>query len=258
MRSIWSGSLSFGLVNIPVKLYSGSQESNINLNLLDKEDLSPIRYARVNKATGREVAYSQIVKGYEYGGEGNYVVLTDDDFEKANREKTKTIDIVGFTKVHEIDPIYYEKPYYLEPAAGAERPYALLRDALKQSGKVGIARFVLRNKEHIAVVRPHDNALELDQLRFYEEVRDPSGLNLPEEKEGGKEEVEMALLLISRLTKKFNAKEYADTYRKDLMEVIQEKVEGKQVVAKGAEPKPTMSKDLMTLLKASLEKEDKG
>jgi DNA end-binding protein Ku len=153
MRAIWSGALSFGLVNIPVKLYSATAGMGLDLTMLHKKDISPIRYARICRADGKEIPYEDIVKGYEYQ-KGDYVILTDEDFKKASVEKTKAIEIESFVKESEIDPIYFEKPYYLEPEKGAQKAYALLRESLKKSKKIGLAKFVLRNREHLAAIRP--------------------------------------------------------------------------------------------------------
>ncbi|MBW3538502.1 Ku protein [Candidatus Parcubacteria bacterium] len=254
MRAIWTGSLSFGLVNIPVRLYSGAESgSGLDLNMLHKQDLSPIRYAKICRADGKEVAYEDIVKGYEYQ-KGDYVVLTDEDFKRANAKKTKTIEISEFTGEDEIDIRYFEKPYYLEPDKGAEKPYALLREALNRSKKVAIAKFVLRNREHIAAIKPVGKALVLNQMRFTSEIREPSGLKLPDEAVAGKE-VDMALALIEQLTEPFIPEDFHDTYTEELEKVVRAKAKGKQPAAKGQEPENTQVKDLMAALKASLEQE---
>lgn len=254
MRAIWSGSLSFGLVNIPVKLYSAIGENRLDFDMLHKKDLSPIRYARVCRSDGHEIPYEDIVKGYEYQ-RGDYVVLTDEDFKKANVKKTKTIEVQDFSNEDEIDPIYFEKPYYLEPQKGAEKAYTLLREALKKSKKVGIAKFVLRSKEHLALVKPFGNMLLLNQMRYEDEIRKPDELNLPTEKQAAKKEIDIALALIDQLTTQFKPKEYHDTYREELERVINEKAKGKPIKAKGKEPEATDVADLMEVLKASLEKE---
>lgn len=254
MRAIWTGALSFGLVNIPVRLYSAVAGTALDFDMLHKKDLSPIRYARVCRSDGKEVPYEDIVKGYEYR-KGDYVILADEDFKKANVKKTKTVDIQDFVKENEIDTIFYEKPYYLEPEKGAEKPYALLREALKKSKKVGLAKFVLRNREHLAVVKPQEELLILNQLRFKEEVRQPDDLNLPKAKQAGKREVEIALALIDQLTAHFKPEDYRDTYQAELKKVIEAKAKGKKIVAKGKEPEPTEVTDLMAMLRKSLEKE---
>jgi DNA end-binding protein Ku len=252
MRAIWSGAISFGLVNIPVKLYSGAGENNLDLDMLAKQDLSPIRYARIATSDGREVAYKDIVKGYEIE-KGRYVVLTDSDFEKANAKKTKSIDIKNFVSEEEIDPVYFEKPYYLEPDKNAVKPYALLREALKKSKKVGIASFVLRNRENLAVLKASGDVIILNQMRYHEEIRSPEGLSLPRESEISSKEVDMALKLVDQLTERFEPEQYKDTYIDELKKLIEAKAEGKTIEVKGEAPQPTRVKDLMEVLKASLE-----
>lgn len=256
MRAIWTGSLGFGLVNIPVKLYSGSQSnSGLDLTMLHAKDLSPIRYARICRADGKEIAYEDIVKGYEYQ-KGDYVVLTDEDYAKANVRKTKTIDIVEFTMAADIDVRYFEKPYYLEPDKGAGKAYALLREALKKSGKVAIAKFVIRNREHLAAIMPVGNALVLNQMRFTNELRTPDGLQFPDATaKSDKKEIDMALNLIDHLTEPFVPEDYHDTYIEELEKVIDAKAKGKKPPTSGKAPVSTRSKDLMAMLKASLETE---
>ena len=158
MRSIWSGALSFGLINIPVRLYSGTEEHALSFDLLHKKDLSPIRYARICKEDGKEIPYQDIVKGYEYQ-KGEYVVVTEEDFKAVDMEKTNAIEIVQFTPKSEIDAIFYEKPYFLEPGKGADKPYALLRETLQRSKKVGVVKFVFRNREHLGIIEPYGNAI---------------------------------------------------------------------------------------------------
>jgi DNA end-binding protein Ku len=254
MRAIWSGALSFGLVNIPVKLYSATAGVGLDLTMLHKKDLSPIRYAKICRADGKEIPYEDIVKGYEYQ-KGDFVVLTEEDFKKANVEKTKAIEIESFAKESEIDPIYFEKPYYLEPEKGAEKAYALLRESLKKSKKIGIAKFVLRNREHLAAIRPEGKVIVLEQMRFQEEVRPATDLTLPDAKKAGNREVEIALALIDQLTEHFDASKYKDTYTDELKKVIEAKAKGKPIKAKGKEPQITEVADIMAMLKKSLEKE---
>lgn len=255
MRAIWTGSLSFGLVNIPVRLYSATAGTELSFAYLHKQDLSPIKYVKICRREGKEVPFEDIVKGYEYQ-DGDYVILTDEDFKKVNLKKTKTIDIVEFTDEKEINPELYEKPYYLEPDKGSEKPYALLREALGRSGKVGVSKFVLRNREHLAVIRPHKEAIVLNQLRFKSELRDPSALNLPEGSLADNREIEMALKFIDQLTDHFQPDEFRDTYEDELKDMIQKKVKGKPVKIKGEKvPEPTRVDDLMSTLKASLERE---
>ena len=177
MRSIWTGSISFGLINIPIKLFSAVEESSLDMDMLDKNDHANIKFKRVNETTGKEVTFSDIVKGYKE--DDTYVVLEDADYEAADSEKTKTIDILNFTEEKEIDSIYYEQPYYLEPDKGAMNAYALLRDALHASKKVAVTSFVLRNKEGLAILKPYKNVIVLNRIRWQQEIRDTSELKLP-------------------------------------------------------------------------------
>ena len=258
MRPIWSGALAFGLINIPVKLYSASKDRTLKFKMLAKHGHCPISYMKVCRGTNEEVAYEDIVKGYEYQ-KGDYVVLTDDDFRKASPRKTKTIDVVSFVEEDEVDSRYVDKPYYLEPDAKAEKAYVLLREALRRSKKVGIATFVLREKEHMAMIRPEDNALMLVQLRFEDELRKPEDLKLPKSAKYSKKELDMALALIGQLEDHFNAKEFRDTYTEELEKVIAKKAKGKTVKVEAGEeaPRPTDMRDLMKALQKSLEAERK-
>ncbi|HSD63543.1 MAG TPA: Ku protein [Ignavibacteriaceae bacterium] len=257
MRAIWSGLISFGLVNIPVKLYSGSESHSLELDMLRKDDLCPVKYARVCRSDGKEIPYEDIVKGYEYQ-EGDYVVLEKEDFEKANIIKKNAIDIQSFVNETEVDSIFYEKPYYLEPDKGGDKPYALLREALKKSKKVGVANFVMRNREHFAVLKPYGNLLLLNQLRYHDEIRETKSLNLPESKVVNNDELKMALSLINQTTSKFRPEKYKDTYIEDLKKIIEAKAKGKKPVTKGKAPKPSKVDDMMKLLKKSLEKNKKS
>ena len=257
MRSIWSGSISFGLINIPVKIYSASEERALKFRMLDKHGHCPISYAKVCRSTNKEVPYSDIVKGYEYQ-KGDYVILTDEDFEKVAPRKTKTIDIVSFVEEDEVPSIHIDKPYYIEPDPKAEKAYVLLREALKRSKKVGVAKWVLRNKEHIAMVRPEDRALVLVQLRFADEIRDPEDLHIPGKAKYSTRELEMAMMLIDQLKEHFDAKEYKDTYTEELKKIISRKAKGKPIkVADEAMPEPTDMRHMMEALRASLEREKK-
>lgn len=253
MRSMWSGTLSFGLINIPVRLYSGTQEHPINFDMLHKADLSPIRFARICKSEEKEVPYKDIVKGYEYQ-KGEYVIIEDADFKKIQAQKSETIEILSFTDESEIDPIFFDKPYFLEPGKGADKSYALLREALHKSKKVGIVKFIFRNHEHIGIVKPYQNALILNQMRFASEVRDFEELKLPSDASINKKELDMALKLVEQLTEKFNPNGYEDNYKKDLEEIIEMKLKGTKPAKKGAQPqKVSKVHDIMSLLKASLD-----
>jgi DNA end-binding protein Ku len=252
MRSIWTGSLSFGLVNVPVRLYSATQEHEISFDLLHKTDFSPIRYAKICKAEEKEVPYKDIVKGYEYE-KGRYIVLEDKDFERVNQKKSKLIEIQAFTYESEVDAVYFDKPYFLEPDKGAAKAYAILREALKRSEKVGIATFVMRNREHLAIVKPYHDAIVLNILRYESEIRSIKDLDLPESAKGTAKEVEMAVKLIDQLTESFKPENFKSTYTEDLKKVIDEKIKGKGPHPKVSEPKMTKVTDIMSTLKASLQ-----
>jgi DNA end-binding protein Ku len=250
MRAIWSGAIGFGLVNIPVKLFSAIQQSELNLDMLDKKDHANIRFQRVNANTGKEVAWENIVKGYKVNE--RYVVLTEDDFEKASPEKNKIIEITEFTEESEIDSIYYETPYYLQPEKSGVKAYALLHDALKKTGKVGLGTFVLRNRESIVIVKPHRGILLLNKIRFQEEIRDPDDIKVS--KTASKPaEMKMATQLISQLTHEFNIARYKDSYTAKLMKLIKAKAKGKEMVKSPLKVVHSKSRDLMAQLKASLE-----
>ncbi len=250
MRPLWTGAIGFGLVNIPVKLYSATQASELSLDMLDKKDHANIKYKRVNASTGQEVNYSDIVKGYKMGAD--YVVLDEKDFEAANAKKSQLIEIVEFVDEAEIDPIYYEMPYYLEPAKGGEKPYALLREALHKAGKAGIATFVMRTKEHLAVIRSTDKVIQLNRIRFAEEIRDADDLKLPKDAGIKPAELKMATALVDQLTGKFDIKEYKDNYTEQLMEVIKAKSKGKKVKPQHMKVIHKSTDDLMEQLKASI------
>ncbi|WP_243373653.1 Ku protein [Geotalea sp. SG265] len=252
MKAIWTGSISFGLVNIPVKLFSGSESNALDLNLLHKTDLHPINYIKVCKAENKEVPMSEIVKGYQHAS-GEYIVLTEQDFENASVEKTHLIDILDFVEEHEIDSRYFERPYYLEPDKTGAKPYALLREALKKSGKVGIASYVLRNRGSIGVVKPLDDVLVLNQMRYQEEVRSHAELKVPQAENIRQQEIDLALMLIERYTTTFDPAKYKDSYIDDLRRIIEEKAQGIQPQPQGKRPQPTNVVDMMALLKKSLE-----
>lgn len=254
MRSIWSGSLTFGLVNIPVRLYSATAGEQLEFNMLHKKDYSPIRYAKICRKEGKEIPFDEIVKGYEYQ-KGDFIVLSDADFKKVNIKKTKSINVMDFVREEEIDPMYFEKPYYLEPDKGADRAYALLREALTKTKKVGIAKFVIRNREHLGLIKPGvKGVLVLDQMRFVDELHKAEELNLPDSESVSKKELDMAIKFIDQLSSHFTPSDYKDTYKEELKEVIEDKAKGKPVHVEGEEPAPTKVADLMDTLKASLEK----
>lgn len=250
MRPIWTGAIGFGLVNIPIKLYSATQSSNLDLDMLDKKDLSNIRFKRVNESTGKEVTWENIVKGYKVNSK--YVVLTDKDFEAASAKKTKTIEISDFVKEEEISSIYYETPYYVEPDKSGTRAYELLRQALVKTGKVGIATFVMRSKESLAILRATKDLIILNRIRFDEEIRDFKELSLPEKASVKPAELQMAVTLINQLSGEFDISQYKDTYNAELLKLIQAKAKGQKIEAPEMKVVHSKTKDLMEQLKASL------
>lgn len=251
---MWNGALSFGLINIPIRLYSAVEEKGgISFDMLHKKDLSPIRYARICKEDGKEIPYEDIVKGYKYET-GDYVVLVDEDFKKVDVKKTKSIDILDFVEEKEIDSIFYEKPYFLEPGKGADKAYVLLREALFKSKKVGLGRFVFHTREHLAVIRPYGPILILEQLRYASEIRDASELNIPKKVDASQKEIAMALKLIEQLTTHFKPQSYHDTYTEELKKIIDDKAKGRKTkIKKEKVSKITPVHDIMHLLKESLE-----
>jgi DNA end-binding protein Ku len=254
-RAIWKGSISFGLVNIPIALFPATRREELKFRLLRKSDLSPVNYKRVAEKDGKEVSWDQIVKGYEYE-KGKYIVLKDEDFERVDLEATQTVEIQDFVDVDEIDPMFFYKPYYLEPQKGGDKAYALLRDALKDSNKVGIAKVVIKTRQYLAGVKPEDGALVLELMHFADELADPGKLHVPKNTEVGKREINMAKSLIDSMSSTWNPKKYRDDYREALMEVIEEKVEagGKEIETKPKKPpKPTKVIDLVSVLQKSLE-----
>jgi DNA end-binding protein Ku len=256
-RAIWSGSISFGLLNVPVKLYSAVSKQTVRFRELREDDGARIRHKRVAESDGKEVPYEKIVKGYEYAPD-QYVVLTKDELAELDPKRTRAIEIQDFVDLDDIDPIYFEQPYYLGPDKGAERAYSLLVQAMKEARKVAIARFVLRNKEHLAAIRPMDDVLTLTTMRFHDEVSSPQDLDgeVFEEakpKKPEKRELEMAKQLIESLTSDFKPNQYRDEYREELLDLLERKAAGKEVVtAPSEEPKPTKAPDLMAALEESL------
>ena len=255
MRSIWSGSISFGLINIPIKLFSAVQESALDMDMLDKSDHSNIKFKRVNENTGKEVTFADIVKGYKV--DEHYVILEAADFEAADAEKTKTIDILNFTEEKEIDSIYYEQPYYLEPDKGSMNAYALLRDALQASKKVAVTSFVLRNKEGLAILKPYKDVIVLNRIRWEQEIRETSELKLPPVSKTNAKEIDMANKLVEQLTEKFDISQYKDEYTTKLLKIIKDKAKGKKQTAPKLKVVHKQSDDLMSMLKASLETKKK-
>ena len=249
MRALWTGSVGFGLVNIPIKMYSAVEESTLDLDMLDKKDHSNIRFKRVNENTGKEVVWGNIVRGYKL--DDRYVVLDDTDFEKASPEKTKHIEITQFIDVNEVDTMYFELPYYLEPEKTGTRAYVLLRDALEKTGKAGVGMFVMHKREHVCIIKAKEDVLVLNRIRFPQEIRSHKDLKLPTTK-SKPAEVKMAVSLIDQLTEKFDPKKYKDDYTGKLMKIIEAKAKGKKTPFKPMKVVHSKTTDLMDQLKASL------
>jgi DNA end-binding protein Ku len=254
MAAIWKGSLTFGLVNIPVELKTAVRADHISFRLLHKEDLSPVKYERVCQAEGEPVPWNEIVKGYEYE-KGKFVVITDEDFKAAAVEQSKTIDILDFVKEDEIDPRYFETPYYLVPSKGGEKPYALLREAIRQTGSVGIGKIIIRQTQHLAGVKVIGDALVLEIMRFASELVDAKEFNFPSREAVRPQELQMAEQLVANLAEPFDPTRYTDEYRANLMKVIKAKMKGKKVKLEEPEGEAPDSDvlDLMSRLRASLE-----
>lgn len=258
-RGLWKGAISFGLVNVPVELHSAKRRtSELDMTMLDKRDLAPVGYKRVNKATGKEVPWAEVVKGYEYRND-KYVVLSDEDFRRANPGAAKTVDIQAFVELADIAPQYFETPYYLVPGKRGEKAYALLRDTLKKAGKAGIATVMIRTKQYLAALIAQDELLVLNTLRYHDELKQASEFEIPDAKVSAKE-MDMAMRLVDDMADKWQPARYKDTFKDDLLKRIEEKVEAGQTEEitepeKGArEPKSADVVDLMSLLKKSIEK----
>jgi DNA end-binding protein Ku len=261
MRAIWKGSISFGLVNIPIALYPATRKEDLKFRLLRGTDLSPVNYKRVAEKDGKEVPWDQIVKGYEYE-KGKYVVLKDADFQRVDLEATQTVDIQDFVDEDDIDPMFFYKPYYLEPQKGGDKAYVLLRDVLAKTKKVGIAKVVIKTRQYLAGVKAEDSVLVLELMHFAEELADTDKLNVPKKLEPGKREIDMATALVESMSSKWDPEKYRDDYREALMEVIEEKVEagGKEVEEKPKKKAPPSTKviDLVAVLQESLNKSQGG
>ena len=252
-RSIWKGSLAFGLVNIPIELYSAVRDHRPSFRLLHAKDEAPIRYERVCQTEGKPVAWKDLVKGYEYE-KGRFVVITKDDFKTAALEKTKTIDILDFVSPGAIDDRYFEMPYYLQPAKGAERAYALLREAIRASGRLGIAKIILREAQHLAAVEAIGDALVLTMMRFADELADLADFTFPKAVGIRPAELKMAQQLIGNLSADWDPGKYTDEYRDNLLKVIQAKVKGRKPKLEARETRQSADVvDLMARLRASLE-----
>ncbi len=245
--------MAFGLVNIPINVYPGSEEHTLEFHMLHKTDLSPVRFARICKEEEKEVSYRDIVKGYEYE-KGEYIVVDEADFKAADAKKTSTIEIQNFTDIRQIDPIYFEKPYFLEPAKKAGKAYQLLSEALFKSKKVAIASYVFRNREHIGVILPLKEGLLLMQMRYHSEIRPFEQLDLPKEKISA-QELKLALTFIDQLTQPFEPKKFHDTYVEELISRIEQKLKGKKMPRREKVAKASYeARDLMNLLQKSLKK----
>ncbi|ODS88296.1 MAG: Ku protein [Chryseobacterium sp. SCN 40-13] len=252
MRAIWNGAIGFGLVNIPVKLYSATETSALDLDMLDKKDFSNIRFKRVNEKTGKEVAWENIVKGYKM--EDRYIVLDLEDFAAVSPEKSKILSVKQFVKEEEIDPAYFETPYFLEPQKNGEEAYKLLLKALIKTKMAGIGTFILREKEILGLVRPFENKiLMVNRMRFPQEIRSYEDLKMPSAKAPKTEELDMAESLIKQLATEFTPEKFKDTYHDDLMKIIEQKAKGKKTKAIEEEQPESAPSDLMAQLKASLE-----
>jgi DNA end-binding protein Ku len=261
-RPIWNGSISFGLVQIPVGLYPAEQQDELSLTLLDRHDMAPVGYDRINKQTGAKVDWKDIVKGYEYG-KGRYVVLTDEDLKAANVEATQTIDIVAFVDPDQIDTMYFDRPYYLAPTKQGRKAYAVLRETLRDSHRVGIAKVVIRTRQHLALLRVQDDRLVLQLLRFAHELRSPDELEVPGHnlKELGvtSSEISMAKQLVEGMVTSWKPSQYHDEYRDDLMARIESKAKAGEINVVAETPAPKAARrraqviDLAELLKRSVE-----
>lgn len=253
MAAIWKGSVTFGLVNIPVELRTAVRADHISFRMLREEDLSPIKYERIAQEDGEPVSWNEIVKGYEYE-KGKFVVMTDEDFKAAAIEGSRTIDILDFVKEEEIDPRYFETPYYLVPSKGAEKSYALLREAIRSTEAVGIGKIIMRQTQHLVAVKVIGDALVLEIMRFSNELVKPDEYTFPGRDQVRPQELRMAEQLIGNLAEPFDPSKYTDEYRSNLMKIIKGKMKGKKVKLAGKEEEVDSGVlDLMTKLRASLE-----
>lgn len=268
-RAIWKGAISFGLVHIPVELYPAESRQGLDLDILDRRDFGAVGYKLYNKHTGKDIERKDTVKGYQYERD-KYVVLSEEDLKRANVEATQTIDIQSFVDAQEVSPLYFEQPYYLAPSKGGEKVYVLLRETLKKANKIGIAQVVIRTKQHLAALMPVDDVIVLNILRYQEEIRSLDGIALPDSKSKraavSDKEIKMALSLLEDMTEPWQPERYHDTYREDVMAMIEKKVAANQVnviseAETESEPtRPAKSNvvDLMDLLKKSIEGKGRG
>jgi DNA end-binding protein Ku len=253
-RALWKGSIAFGLVNIPIELHTAIRNHRPKFRMLHAKDKSPVKYERVCLREGEPVAWEELVKGYEYQ-KGHFVVLTKEDFQAAALEKTRTIDIIDFVKAEEIDDRFFETPYYLTPAKGGERAYSLLRDAIRETGRTGIAKFILRDAQHLAALEVIAEALVLTIMRFTDELVDTEQYDFPSSQGVRKRELDMAKALVESLAAEWDPAKYTDQYRENLLKVIQSKLKGKKEVAlePAGEPRQGEVVDLMERLRRSLQ-----
>jgi DNA end-binding protein Ku len=256
-HAIWSGSINFGLVTIPVKLQTAVRTNDLRFNFLHKTDEGRIQNVRRCSLDGEEVSYGDIVRGYEYE-KGQYVILSDEDFSRVNPEATQSVDIVQFVELAEINPMYFDKPYYLEPEKRGRHAYALLREALKESNKVGIAKVVIRSREHLAALKPNGDALVLELMHFADEIIDQSSLDFPEQEKPHENEMKVARMLIDTMTEAFDAEQFRDSYREELLAMIEARAAGKEVPKAAAKPaRHDNVVNLMDVLQKSLEESKK-
>lgn len=252
MRSIWKGSIGFGLVNIPVKLFSGVQNSSLDLDMLDERDHANIKFKRVNEQTHKEVPYDKIVKGYLLNDQ--YIVLDEHDFDEVKPEKTKVIEIENFVDIDEINPVYYETSYYTQPESQGRKAYALLLKALVKSKKAGVARFVLRNTENLCVIHPMEDIIVITKIRFQEEIRSPKEVQVKDTVTINPKELQVGLALIKQYTSAFDITAFKNDYAKELLKIIKAKAKGKRATVKKIAPKKASSDDLYDQLMESLSK----
>lgn len=253
MRAIWKGAISFGLVNIPIALYPATRSEELKFRLLRGSDLSPVNYKRVAEADGKEVPWDQIVKGYEYE-KGRFVVLKDEDFKRVDIEATQTVDIIHFVKLDEVNPIFFHKPYYMEAQKGGDKAYVLLREALLASGKIAIAKVVIKTRQHLAAVKPQEKGLMLELMHFASELIDTDEFKVPHAQAAGKKELQMAKSLIDSMSAEWKPEEYRDEYREKLEKIIEDKIEkgDKALQPPAKRPKATNVIDLVSVLQRSL------
>jgi DNA end-binding protein Ku len=255
MRSMWKGAITFGLVNIPVSLYPATRREELKFRLLRASDQSPVNYKRVAEADGKEVPWDHIVKGYEYE-KGKFIILKDEDFARVDIEATQTVDILNFVAIDEVNPLLFYKPYYMEAGKGGDRAYVLLRDALRDTGKIAIAKVVIRTRQHLAAVKPQEHGLILELMHFPHEILGTEEFKAPQEKAPAKAEMTMARQLITSMTETWNPDEYTDEYRDALEKMIEDKIEhgGETAAAPKRNTKPTNVVDLVSVLQQSIKK----